>query len=122
MRKISEVLRLKFELKLSHREIGKSLNISPGTVGEYLCYAKAAGITNWPLPEGMDEETLTNALFQPAKDRKKDRPRPNLEYIHQELRRKGVTLMLLWREYREQHPNGLGYTRFCTEYGVMSEI
>jgi len=122
MRKISEVLRLKFELKLSHREIGKSLNISPGTVGEYLCYAKAAGITNWPLPEGMDEETLTNALFQPAKDRKKDRPRPNLEYIHQELRRKGVTLMLLWREYREQHPNGLGYTRFCTEYASFSRI
>lgn len=120
MRKISEVLRLKFELKLSHRNIAKSLNISPSTVGEYLCYAKAAGITSWPLPEGMDEDALHNALYKPVTDKKALRPRPNYEYINQELRRKGVTLMLLWREYREQHPDGLGYTRFCVEYTNFS--
>lgn len=119
MRKISEVLRLKFELKLTHRKIGQSLNISPSTVGEYLCFAKAAGIS-WPLPEGMDEDALYEALYKPVKDKKVHRPRPNFEYIHQELRRKGVTLMLLWREYREQHPDGLGYTRFCVEYSNFS--
>lgn len=121
MRKISEVLRLKFELKLSHRKIGQSLNISSSTVGEYLCLAKGAGINNWPLPEGMDEDALYSALYQPVKDQKIDRPRPDYEYVHQELRRKGVTLMLLWREYREKHPNGLGYTRFCVEYSKFSK-
>ena len=121
MRKISEVLRLKFELKLSHRKIGQSLNISSSTVGEYLCLAKGAGINNWPLPEEMDEDALYAALYQPVKDQKIDRPRPDYEYVHQELRRKGVTLMLLWREYREKHPNGLGYTRFCVEYSKFSK-
>jgi transposase len=120
MRKISEVLRLKFQLKLSHREIGQSQNISPGTVGEYLSRAKAAGIA-WPLPEGMDEEALYAILYKPVKNQNSFRPRPNFEYIHQELRRKGVTLLLLWREYREQHANGLGYTRFCIEYAGYSK-
>lgn len=121
MRKISEVLRLKYELKFSHRKIAQSLNISPSTVGEYLAFAKAAGIISWPLPEGMDDDGLYELLYRPVKDKKALRPRPNYEYIHQELRRKGVTLMLLWREYRDQHSDGLGYTRFCVEYAKFAK-
>lgn len=121
MRKIREILRLKYLLKLTHREISHSLNISAGTVGEYISLAKVAGIASWPLPEAMDEEALYEVLYRPVKDKKAFRPRPDYDHIHQELRRKGVTLLLLWREYRDQHPNGLGYTRFCCGYNKYAK-
>ncbi len=114
MRKISEVLRLKFDLCLTHREIAKGIGISAGTVSEYVSLAKAAGIT-WPLPVDMTEEKLYQHLYQPVPQGTK-RPQPDWGSVHQELRRKGVTLLLLWREYRDTYPNGLGYTRFCCVY------
>ena len=119
MRKIQEVLRLKFELKLTHRDIAKSLNISAGTVGEYLRLAKAATMS-WPLPTNMKDDELYAALYQPAV-RGIKRPRPDWSYFHQELRREGVTLLLLWREYRETFTDGLGYTRFCCEYRAYAK-
>ena len=89
------------------------LNISKSTVSDYLQRAKAAGI-NWPLPEEMTEQELYKILFLPAQSSKKERPLPNWDEVCQELRRKGVTLLLLWREYKDKYPNGLGYTQFCT--------
>ena len=115
MNKISEILRLRYKLNCSYKEISHGLNVSKSTVSEYLQRAKAAGI-NWPLPEEMTEQELYKLLFLPTQSSKKERPLPNWDEVCQELRRKGVTLLLLWREYKDKYPNGLGYTQFCTRY------
>jgi len=116
MRKISEILRQKYELNRSYREIGRSLNISISTVGDYLARAKLAGIS-WPLAEDLTEEILHAKLFLPSiKQGQKDRPMPDWEWVHKEVRRKGVTLGLLWREYRETHADGICYSQFCYHY------
>src|SRR3990167_686650 len=116
MRKISEIFRQRYELKRSYRDIGQSLNISISTVCEYLRRARAAGLS-WPFPPELDEERLYNKLFLPAAHQGHTRPLPNWETVHCELRKKGMTLLLLWREYREVHPEGLGYTQFCKQIG-----
>jgi len=115
MRKISEVLRQKLELGLSNREIAKSVGVSSSTVSDYVSRAKLVGI-GWPLPEGITEQDLYDKLFLPVRVSTKIRPQPDWQYICTELRRKGVTLQLLWREHRNQHPNGLGYAQFCRYY------
>jgi len=120
MRKISEVLRLRYELNCSYRDISRSLNIGKTSVSEYLARAKIAGI-RWPLPETMSEEDLFNKLFLPAKSNTKQRPLPDWEWVYQELRKKGVTLQLLWREYRDIHPIGLSYSHFCERYRAYTK-
>src|SRR5579863_9886675 len=112
MRKISEVLRQRLDLKLPYREIAQSLNISQSTACEYVSMAKLAGIS-WPLPEGITEQELYEKLFLPVEKSIIERPLPDWEWVHRERRKKGVTLLLLWREYRDIHSNGLGYTQFC---------
>jgi len=116
MRKIQDVLRLRWALGLSYRQIGRSLKIGHGTVGDYVMRAQAVGLS-WEAVETMDEEELESKLF--AADRGPStsaRPLPDWAEVHQELRRKGVTLALLWQEYRETHPSGYGYSRFCELY------
>lgn len=120
MRKISEVLRQRFELKCSYREIARSLNVGITTISEYLARARAAGI-EWPLPEGMSEQELYDKLFLPNKKISKERPLPDWDWVYQELRKKGVTLQLLWREYRENHPEGLSYSHFCDCYRAYTK-
>ena len=120
MRKISEILRLRYELKCSYRDIARSQNVGITTVGEYLARARTAGIS-WPLPEGMSEQDLFSKLFLPAKSPSKVRPLPDWEWVYQELRKKGVTLQLLWREYRETHPAGLSYSQFCDLYRAYTK-
>jgi transposase len=115
MRKISEVFRQRFELGRSYRDVARSLNISTSTVSDYLARAKVAGIM-WPLPEGMTEDKLYNQLFLPVSATKAERVQPDWEQVHRELRKKGMTLRLLWREYRDQHLQGLGYSQFCNYY------
>ncbi len=106
MRKIEEVLRLKFEKGLTHREIARSCGISAATVSDYVMRAKVAGLS-WPLPEGMSEEEVEERLFPAcAKQTGREIAEPDWARIHQELRRKGVTLSLLWIEYREAEPEG----------------
>ena len=114
MRKISEILRQRHGLKRSYRDIGNSLNISISTIAEYLSRAKAAGLS-WPLPT-LSEEELYAKLFLPTEKTTPKKTAPNWEWAHQELRKKGVTLLLLWREYREIHADGYGYTNFCNKY------
>src|ERR1700730_15196795 len=87
MRKISEILRQKYELNCCYRDIARSLNMSVGTVGKYIAKAKLAGI-NWPLADGMTEEILYSKLFLPTLKVGKRIP-PNWETVHQELRKKG---------------------------------
>jgi transposase len=115
MRKIKEILRQRYELKHSYREIAQSLSISISTISDYLARAKTAKL-QWPLPDDMNEEALYDALFLPVADTKIERPLPEWETIHRELRKKGVTLRLLWREYKEIYPNGLSYSQFCERY------
>lgn len=115
MRKISEVLRQYHELEVSHRSIAKSLNLGKTTVTRYLALAEAAGI-RWPLPEPLSEEELHQRLFLPTGKAATQKPLPDWEQMNKELRKKGVTLQLLWREYRDIYPDGLGYSHFCDSY------
>jgi transposase len=120
MRKARDILRLKHEAGLSVRQIARSLRISHGTVLNYLSRAEPAGI-GWPLPEGIDEAQLEDLLFSSQRSAQEARrPLPPMDYIHKELRdkrrSKGVTLQLLWEEYRAEHPHGYGYTQFCEYY------
>ena len=116
MRKIKEILRLK-AAGLSQREIAASISTGRSTVRDYLRRAKKAGLS-WPLPDQLDDVELERRLFaSPGRGRpKKERPQPDWAHIHRELRRKSVTLMLLWEEYRAVHPDGYGYSQFCAHY------
>jgi transposase len=116
MRKIREVLRLRLQCGLSKRQIAASCQIGLGTVYEYVCRARDAGLC-WPLPEGLDDKELECRLFPPPpKVAPGARPLPEWPAVGRELRRKGVTLLLLWYEYRAVHPEGYGYSRFCELY------
>jgi transposase len=116
MRQIQEILRLKHQSQLSIREIARSCGLPTSTVGDYLKRAEAAGI-GWPLPEGQDERQLLGRLFPaPVQAPEASLALPDWRAIHQELARKGVTLVLLWQEYRQAQPEGYGYSRFCELY------
>jgi transposase len=113
MRKVREVLRLKHALGASEREIAVSVGVSRSTVAEYLRRAAVIGIT-WPVPAGMDDSELERRLFTPASfEEHPARPLPDWSHIHKELKRRGVTLLLLWEEYRAEYADGYGYSRFC---------
>lgn len=116
MRKIREVLRLKHECDLTNRAIARSCSISHSTVGEYLRRAEAAGL-GWPIPESLDEDAIFRLLFPtPARPSSRVIPCPDWSLVHTELRKEGVTLQLLWVEYRDDHPDGYGYSQFCELY------
>lgn len=116
MRKIREVLRLKFECRHSNRKIANSTSIARSTVGDYVQRALAAGLS-WPMPENIDDAQLEQILFDQVPSTIKDQ-RPPLDFskIHKELKRKGVTLMLLWHEYKAENPQGYQYSQFCHLY------
>lgn len=116
MRRIRDLLRLKFESGLSSRVIAASLGISKGSVGDYLQRARLAGLS-WPLPVAMTDTALERLLFPgPPAPTQLPRPEPNFATVDQELRRAGVTRSLLWQEYRAEHPDGYGYAWFCEHY------
>lgn len=118
MRKVREVLRLKHTLAMSYREISEATGVGKTQVGEYLLRAEVIGIT-WPLPEAMDDAALDRLLFPIAGDGAAP-PRTAIDWpkVQEELKRRGVTLVLLWQEYRSEHPDGYGYSRFCDLYGA----
>jgi transposase len=121
MRKTKEILRLYFGMSLTRRQVARSCNISHSTVADYVRRAEAAGIS-WPLPEGIDEATLEAKLF-PGKTIivSLEKPLPQWTDIHKELKRKGVTLQLLWIEYKQQYPEGYQYSQFCELYQRWAE-
>ena len=116
MRQVREVLRLKWAIGLSERKIAHGLGISRPTVAEYVRRAQAAGLS-WPLPTLLDEAALEQLLF-PAlpPQRAAPYPIPDWSTVHQELKRKGVTLFLLWQEYKAVTPDGFQYSWFCQAY------
>jgi len=115
-RQIKEVLRLQYRLKFSQRAISNSTGIPRGTVRDYLMRAKAAGLS-WPLQEGMDNEQLNTLLFPMRSDEPiAARVLPDWSNVHKELKRKGVTLQLLWEEYKRRHPGGYQYSWYANLY------
>ena len=116
MRRIRDVLRLKFAQGLSERAIAVSLGLGKGTVGAYLMRARTAGL-EWPLPPGLSDDDLELLLFPAAPSIPDDeRPVPDWAVVDRELRRPGVTRALLWEEYRAATPLGFGYAWFCQHY------
>src|SRR5437867_9116213 len=98
MRQLRTILSLKFEQKQANRAIARACAVGVGTVSEYVRRAVRAGL-GWPLPEGLDDRQLEEKLFPRPASAGAVRTAPDLAYIHQELRRPGVTLQLLWLEY-----------------------
>ena len=116
MRKIKEVLRLKFQYGHSNKQIAQSCNIARSTVREYLDRAGKAGFS-WPLDPSLDDALLEKTIFPPQPVLPlSPRTMPPMEYLHQELRRKGVTLQLLWHEYKQHNPEGYQHSQFCHLY------
>jgi transposase len=122
MRKIRELLRLKFELALSDRKIAQSLSIARSSIKECLNRVTAAQLS-WPLPDELDDIAL-EALLYPTQPRSATSPIPwpDFAHVHRELSRPSVTRQLLWREYKTQHPDGLQYSAFCERYSEWSKV
>ncbi|MET4130872.1 transposase, partial [Roseovarius sp. MBR-38] len=115
MRKIRDVLRLSAE-GLSTRQIAASLAIGRTTLRGYLDRATELGL-GWPLPPEMSDTDLERLIYpRTARDVSNRATQPDWAHVHRELRRKGVTLSLLWEEYRADHIEGYGYSRFCELY------
>lgn len=118
MRRITEILRLRWELKWGYRRIARALGVSHSSVMDLVERAERAKL-KWPFPPELDEDRLEELLYPNlATPKLSQRPVPDWAYIHKELRRRDVhmTLRLLWREYKDQHPDGLQYSQFCELY------
>lgn len=112
MSKVREILRLKYEVNLSLREIAQSISRGKTTVSEVISRAEKAGIT-WPIE--MNDSQLLATMYPPMEG-KKSAPEPDVEYIFREMKKKDTTLQLLWEEYKVNNPDGLMYTQYCERY------
>lgn len=127
VRKLKEILRLKYQAQLAHRQIALSLHISSSTVSYYLNRAAQLDITTWPLCERWDDVTLERAFLSTrAVSKTRHKPLPDWAVLHQELKQpgqKGVTLELLWQEYAERN-NGAhySYNHFCRLYKEWASV
>ncbi len=121
MRRIREILRLCWDLKLSHEDVGLAVGVSGSTVHRYVARANAAGLS-WPLPEGLDDTDLERRLFPPLADRPTKYVEPDWNHIHQERKRPGVTTLLLWQEYKENNPNGYQLSQFFERYRQWRQL
>jgi len=116
MRQLRQMLRMHHD-GVSAREIGRTLGVARSTIQDNLERARVAGI-GWPLPCEWTDEILEQRLFARAgvKPGRRRHTEPNWAEVARELKRSGVNLMVLWEEYRESHPDGYGYSRFCDLY------
>jgi transposase len=115
MRRIREVLRLHLQAGLSYTEVGRALKVSKSVVGKYVSLARAAGV-DWDAAQTLSDEGLDARLYRPALPRSSHQLAPDFALVHQELKRAGVTLMLLWEEYARDNPLAYKYTSFCIKY------
>ena len=117
MKKIKEILKLKYITDISYRQISRAVNVPPSTVADY---CKRFKITKYTIDEILknDEDIIYQLLFPEKKLPRvyEDRPLPDTGYIHKEIAKKGVTFELLWMEYKEQNPNGYGISQFKEHY------
>jgi len=116
MRTIRELLRLALNNELSSRNIGRSLRVSHPTVKKYIEAIQSAGL-DWASIEKMDDTAL-QSIIRGQRGRRTDinRPLPDYAHVHQELKRRGVTLYLLWQEYKQANPDGYEDTQFRKYY------
>ncbi len=115
MRQIRETLRLHLQAELSYNEVARALKISKSVVGKYLSLARLAAVT-WEVAQTLSDEELQALLYRPAVPRSSYQLTPDFAVVHQELKRAGVTLMLLWEEYAGNNPLAYKYTSFCVKY------
>ena len=116
MKKAREIVRLKFEKELSHHKIANSLNVSSSTVSDCLRRFKKANVT-WPLDESLDDETLISLLYKERGSQVSSSALAiDWSEVRRKLTRKNVTKKLLWDAYKETHPDGLSYSRYCVHY------
>ena len=116
MRLIKEIINLHLKNNVSVRQISRSLSLPRSTIADYLRRYKSGGLSLKDIQD-LDDESLYRILFpQKRKTIESKKETPDYAYIHQELKRKGVTRMLVWEEYREQNPYGYGYSQFCELY------
>ena len=118
MRQIRETLRL-HQAGLSYSEVGRALKISKSVVGKYVTLARVAGV-DCELAQTLDDEELEARVYRPALPRGSHQLAPDFGVVHQELKRPGVTLMLLWEEYATGNPLAYKYTSFCVKYRVFA--
>lgn len=117
MRHIKDVLRLRFQAGLSIRQIRASTRLSVGAIQKLLKEAERLKI-GWPLPEGMDDAELERQLYPASTPAHLSRfQQPDWRYVHQEIKRKGMTKQLLWEEYRDANPSRCySYSQYCERY------
>jgi len=115
MRQIREVLRLHLQAGLSYAETGRALKMAKSTVGAVVLMARAAGV-DWATAQRLDDAELERRLYRPPVPRCSRQLEPNYAWIHQELKRPGVTLQLLWEEYARGNRLAYKYTSFCIKY------
>jgi len=115
MRKVREILKLRWGQGLSERKVARSCGVGRTTVQECVRRAREAGLS-WPLPERLSDRKLESLLYPTCPSPGDEPPVPNWAEVHREVKRKGVTLWLLWEEYKEEHPNGFQYSWFCEKY------
>jgi transposase len=116
MRCVKEVLRQKWVLKKSHRDVAEALKISSGFVSSVIMRAATKTLTTWAEVEALTEAVIEERLYGPKVKAGAARPLPDPAYIHAERKRPGVTLELLHLEYLEGNPSGYRYTAFCDHY------
>src|SRR6266852_4953971 len=115
MRQIREILRQKWTLRRTHRQVAEGLRVGLGTVSTVERRARAAGL-DWSQVDTLTDEALEARVYGPPTPPIHQRAVPDCAYLHAERRKPGVTLELLHLEYLEQHPDGYRYTQFCEVY------
>ena len=117
MRHVREIIRLKFSVSIPTRDIARRLGVAPSTVRETLKRFEGSGLS-WPLPDGMMDAALEEALYANRRSKRGHRrhAEPDWPTVHRELKRKHVTLLIVWDEYIAANPGGYSYSRFCELY------
>lgn len=116
MRKVKEILKLKHGAGLSYHQIARGVNVSTSTVHDIIGRFNKAGLS-WPLPAEFEcEKALEKRLYPEQKAVKEKKPEPDMALIYKELKKKSVTLQLLWEEYKDLNPDGYQYSYFCEKF------
>ena len=120
MRRIRETLRLHLQARLSYNEVGRALKISKSVVGKYVSLARVAGV-DWAVAQTLTDDELEARLYRPPLPRSSYQLTPDFAAVHQELKRPGVTLQLLWEEYAAANELAYRYTSFCVKYRAWAQ-
>ena len=117
MRDVRVIIRLKYLSSLTTSEIARRLGLARSTVRETLSRFESSDLI-WPLPEGLSDEELEAALYANRRSKRGHRrhAEPDWPAVHREMKRKHVTLLIVWDEYIAQSPGGYSYSRFCELY------